>query len=93
MSDIIVTKWSSLHVKDRLLYILACASFVVGWTLVFLSFALDDNHHVDSSVLACLGSALVFTASCLGISYHYSNELERFKNEIKSQLEGANGKG
>lgn len=89
MSDYInslPTDWGSLTVRDKFSYCLACASFVVGWLLVFASFILSDDHSVDSSVLACLGSALVFCASCLGISYHYSSELDKFKSEIRNQL-------
>lgn len=82
-----VKKWKELSVKDKFSYIFAIASFVVGWGMVIASFSLSETHEVDPSVLACLGSALVFCASCLGISYHYDAQLNNFKEEIRKSLD------
>ena len=82
-----VKKWDELSVKDKFSYGFAIASFVVGWGLVIASFSLSPAHEVDSSVLACLGSALVFCSACLGISYHYDAQLNNFKEEIRKRLE------
>lgn len=81
-----VKNWADLSVKDKMSYIFAVASFCVGWGLVIASFSLSEAHEVDSSVLACLGSALVFCSACLGISYHYDSQLSQFKDEIRRQL-------
>lgn len=82
-----VKNWNELSVKDKFSYAFAIASFAVGWGLVIASFSLSETHEVDSSVLACLGSALVFCSACLGISYHYDAQLNNFKEEIRKRLE------
>lgn len=79
-------KWATLTVKDRFVYTLSVCSFSLGWILVFVGFFVPPLGEISSSVLGIFGTSLIFTGSCLGISMHYENQLEKIKKEVDSRL-------
>ena len=78
--------WKTLSVKDRFVYTLSVCSFSLGWILVFVGFFVPPLGEISSSVLGIFGTSLIFTGSCLGISMHYENQLEKIKKEVDSRL-------
>lgn len=80
------TKWGELDIRTKLVYSLAMAAFVVGWILTFTGFFINPMGVIDPSVLTALGIALTFAGSCLGISFHYSNELTKFETRILNDI-------
>ena len=81
------TKWGELDIRTKLTYSLSIAAFIIGWILTFVGFFVNPMGVIDPSVLTALGTALVFAGSCLGISFHYSNELTKFENRILDDVE------
>lgn len=79
-------KFSDLSFKDKVAYITAIASFILGWVLICAGFIVSPLGEISSSVLTAFGTALVYTASVLGISLYFSNELTVFKREIKKKI-------
>lgn len=80
--------WKTLSIKDRFVYTLSVCSFSLGWILVFVGFFVPPLGEISSSVLGIFGTSLIFTGSCLGISMHYENQLEKIKKEVDSRLNG-----
>lgn len=79
--------WNELHFKDKLSYVLCISSFIIGVILTIAGFIVKPLGEVDDSVLTSLGLFLSFSGSIIGIAQHYSQQLENFKNEIRSQRE------
>lgn len=79
-------KFSDLNFKDKVAYITAIASFALGWILICAGFIVDPLGEISASVLTAFGTALVYTASVLGISLYFSNELSVFKHAITKQI-------
>lgn len=79
-------KFSELSFKDKVAYITAAASFVLGWILIYLGFIVSPLGEISASVITAFGTALVYTASVLGIALYFSNELKIFKREIKEKI-------
>lgn len=75
-------KFSDLSFKDKAAYITAIASFILGWLLICGGFIVDPLGEISASVITAFGTALVYTASVLGISLYFSNELTNFKHNI-----------
>lgn len=80
-------RWNELHFKDKLSYVLCISSFIIGVILTIAGFIVKPLGEVDDSVLTSLGLFLSFSGSIIGIAQHYSQQLENFKNEIRSQRE------
>lgn len=87
--------WKTLTVKDRFVFTLSVCSFTLGWILVFIGFFVPPLGEISSSVLGIFGTSLIFTGSCLGISMHYDNQLQKIKKEVDSRLKSvtADNKG
>lgn len=81
------TCWNELSFKDKLSYVLCIFSFIIGVILTIAGFIVKPLGEVDASVLTSLGLFLSFSGSIIGISHHYSQQLENFKEEIRSQQE------
>ena len=79
--------WKELSFKDKLSYILCIFSFIIGVILTIAGFIVKPLGEVDASVLTSLGLFLSFSGSIIGITQHYSQQLENFKMEIRSQQE------
>lgn len=83
MSD---KKFSELSFKDKAAYVTAIASFLFGWLLIFAGFIVDPLGEIHASVITAFGTALIYTASVLGISLYFSNELLQFKQTVNKQI-------
>lgn len=79
--------WKQLSFKDKLSYILCIFSFIIGVLLVIAGFIVRPLGEVDASVLTSLGLFLSFSGSIIGITQHYSHQLENFKAQIRTQQE------
>ena len=60
---------------------------LAGLTLLFMGMFIPPEGEIHASVLTAFGSVCIFVASLLGISLHYANELDKFKNDVQKQLE------
>ena len=74
--------WKELSFKDKLSYILCISSFIIGVLLTIAGFVVNPLGEVDASVLTSLGLFLSFSGSIIGITQHYSMELDKFKSNI-----------
>lgn len=79
-------EFDKLTFKEALVYLLAFMAMIVGIVLLFLGLYLPPKGEIHNSVLSAFGIICVFSASLLGISLHYANQLAEFKNEITSKL-------
>lgn len=80
-------EFDKLTFKEVIIYGLAVVTMVAGITLLFVGLSIPPEGEIHGSVLTAFGSMCVFVASLLGISIHYANELDKFKANIKEQLE------
>lgn len=83
-------KFSELNFKDKIAYSTAIASFILGWALICAGFIVNPLGEISASVITAFGTALVYTASVLGIALYFSNELTTFKREIKKHMDHQN---
>ena len=81
------TCWNELSFKNKLSYVLCIFSFIIGVMLTIAGFFVKPVGEVDASILTSLGLFLSFSGSIIGITHHYSQQLENFKEEIRSQQE------
>ena len=79
--------WKELSCKDKLSYVLCICSFIIGVLLTIAGFIVNPLGDIDASVLTSLGLFLSFSGSIIGITQHYSQQLENFKTEIRLQQE------
>lgn len=79
-------KFSDLSFKDKIAYLTAIASFCLGWILICSGFIVNPLGEISSGVLTAFGSALVYTASVLGIALYFANELSVFKHSVDKQI-------
>lgn len=80
------SEFDKLTFRDFLTYIIAVACMVAAVVAVYLSLYIPPEGEVHSSVLTYFGISSAFCGSLLGISIHYSNELQRFKSDITDTL-------
>lgn len=80
-------EFDKLTFKEVIIYILAVISMLAGLTLLFMGMFIPPEGEIHGSVLTAFGSVCIFVASLLGISLHYANELDKFKNDVQKQLE------
>lgn len=78
--------WAELPIENKIGYVLSVCSFTLGYCMIFLSMLLNDDHSVHPSILSAFGISLTFAGAVLGISLKYENSLNKFKEEIRSQL-------
>ena len=78
--------WKELSFKDKLSYILCISSFIIGVLLTVAGFIVAPLGEVDASVLTSLGLFLSFSGSIIGITQHYSMELDKFKSNIINSI-------
>lgn len=80
-------EFDKLTFKEVIIYILAVITMLAGLTLLFMGMFIPPEGEIHASVLTAFGSVCIFVASLLGISLHYANELDKFKNDVQKQLE------
>lgn len=79
-------EFDKLTFKEALVYTLATVAMVAGITMLYLGMYLPPSGQIHESVLTAFGIICVFTASLLGISMHYANELNKFKSNVNELL-------
>ena len=77
---------TKMNTKQRIAYWTAIIAFVCGWGLTIAGFVVPPQGEVSGSVLAVLGEAMVYTASVLGITLYFSNEMLKFKRDTRKYL-------
>ena len=75
-----------MNTKQRIAYWTAIIAFICGWGLTIAGFIVPPQGEVSGSVLAVLGEAMVYTASVLGITLYFSNEMLKFKRDTRKYL-------
>ena len=78
--------WKELSFKDKLSYVLCIFSFIIGVLLTIAGFVVNPLGDIDASVLTSLGLFLSFSGSIIGITQHYSMELDKFKSSIINSI-------
>lgn len=80
-------EFDKLTFKEVFVYSLAVATMIAGVVLLFLGMYIPPEGQIHTSVLSAFGMICVFSASLLGISIHYSNELSKFKSSITERVD------
>ena len=80
-------EFDKLSFKEMLGYALAILTMMAGIVLLFLGMYIPPEGQIHSSVLSAFGMICVFSASLLGISIHYANELTKFKSSITERVD------
>lgn len=87
-------EFDKLTFKEVLVYAMAIMSMTAGLVMLFLCVYIPPEGLIHESILTAFGIICVFSASLLGISMHFANELERFKESVGRQIASlAAGKG
>lgn len=85
-------EFDKLSFKEMLVYALALAAMAAGIVLLYLGMYIAPEGQIHPSVLSAFGMICVFSASLLGISIHYANELSKFKSSITEQVDAISRK-
>lgn len=80
-------EFDKLSFKEVIIYTLAVVTMLAGLTLLFIGLFIPPEGEIHGSVLTAFGSVCIFVASLLGISLHYANELDKFKNDVQERLD------
>ncbi|GFI07493.1 hypothetical protein IMSAGC006_02250 [Muribaculaceae bacterium] len=80
-------EFDKLTFKEVIIYTLAVVTMLAGLTLLFIGLFIPPEGEIHGSVLTAFGSVCIFVASLLGISLHYANELDKFKNDVQERLD------
>ena len=83
---------NKMNTKQRIAYWTAIIAFICGWGLTIAGFVVPPRGEVSGSVLAVLGEAMVYTASVLGITLYFSNEMLKFKRDTREYLNNIDNK-
>lgn len=81
-------EFDKLTFKEVIIHMLAVVSMLAGLSLLFTGLFIPPEGEIHGSVLTAFGSICIFVASLLGISLHYENQLDKFKNTVQEQLDG-----
>lgn len=71
-------------------YATAIASFTIGWLLTIAGFCVPPVGEVSGSVLAILGEAMVYTASVLGVTLYFNNQMAKFRHDTRNYINSLN---
>lgn len=80
------SRWSDLTIKETVSYLLAIGALLSGYILLFLGMYLPPAGEIHHSVLTAFGITGLFTGSLLGITMHYTAELDQLKDKIGMNL-------
>lgn len=80
------SEFDKLTFKEVLVYSMAIVAMAAGLVLLFLGMYIPPEGQIHESVLTAFGIICVFSASLLGISIHYANELDKFKNSVNERI-------
>ena len=70
--------------KDNMMIVAALITLASGIVLCFLSFFLDRQHEIHSSVLWYFGQTLLYAASSFGLATYVKAKLNDFTNIIEN---------
>lgn len=84
-------EFDKLTFKEVLIYLLAIITMIAGIVLLFLGLYIPPEGEIHESILTAFGIICVFSASLLGISIHYENELDKFKTTVAGKIESLTG--
>lgn len=82
-------EFDKLTIKEMITYTLAVVCMAAAIVAIFLGIWIEPKGEVHASILTYFGISSAFCGSLLGISAHYSSELEKFKTQITTQVNGA----
>lgn len=74
-------EFDKLTIKDVVTYVLAVATLIAAFVLLFMGMLIPPEGEIHDSVLTAFGLILLFVGSLLGVSMHYANELTKFKEK------------
>ena len=66
-----------MNLKEKLTWIIATASLICGFVLLFMGFYAPPEGEIDSTVLYAFGEISVFTGSILGITVVLPHKSDR----------------
>lgn len=81
------TEFDKLTFREFLAYFLAIFSMGAAIVCIFFALFMPPKGEIHASVLTYFGLTCGFVGALLGISIHYSNELNKFKAAINEHLE------
>ena len=79
-------EFDKLTFKEVIIFCMAIVTMAAGLTMLFMGMYLPPAGEIHHSVLTAFGLISIFVASLLGVSLHYDNELQKFKNNIQDML-------
>lgn len=79
-------EFDKLTFKEVIIFCMAIITMAAGLTMLFIGMYLPPTGEIHHSVLTAFGLISIFVASLLGVSLHYDNELQKFKNNIQDML-------
>lgn len=80
------SEFDKLTFREFLAYSLAIFSMGAAVICIFFALFLPPKGEIHASVLTYFGLTCGFVGALLGISIHYSNELNKFKAAINEHL-------
>lgn len=73
--------------KQKAAFVTAIVSFIIGWGLTIWGFILPPKGEVANSTLAILGEAMVYTASVLGVTLYFQNQMAKFRHDSRQYID------
>lgn len=80
-------EFDRLTMKELINFFLAVGCEIAAVVAIFLSLFIEPEGQIHSSVITYFGISCAFCGSLLGISMHYSSELNRFKSEAADAIQ------
>lgn len=80
-------EFDKLTFKEVFAYTLSAVCMAAAITAIFISLYMPPQGEIHSSTLTYFGLSSAFVGSLIGISAHFSNELTKFKAEVRSAID------
>lgn len=80
-------EFDKLSFKEVFAYALASVCMASAIVTIFISLYMPPQGEIHSSTLTYFGLSAAFVGSLIGISAHYSNELTKFKAEVRQVID------
>ena len=82
-------EFDKLSFKDTLMYSITMITLFAGLVLLFMGMLIPPKGEIHDSVLTAFGFILLFVAAVFGITLHYGNQLNLFKNSVMQMVKDA----
>jgi len=79
-------EFDRLTFKELITYSLSVVCMVAAIVAIFLAMYIEPQGEIHASVLTYFGISSAFCGSLLGISAHYSSELNKFKSAVINSM-------